>query len=81
MVSSLKRLLSIFYTIFLLTHSRIYEYDMNNLTNNEPSPFNRHVISEFKRKIDTSNFPAEHEAEIDALISKSKQGIKFNPKS
>ena len=45
---------------------------MNNLQNNEPNPFNKHVLSEFRHKIDVSNFPAEHEAEIDQLILQSK---------
>ena len=46
---------------------------MNNLQHNEPSPYNIHVISEFKRQIDTTSFPAEQEAEIETLISKSKR--------
>ena len=54
---------------------------MNNLHNNEPSPLNRHSLSEFKRQTDISNFPAEHEAEIDELIKKSKRGVNLNPKS
>ena len=55
---------------------------MNYMQNNEPNPLNKHSLQEFKRKIDISNFPAEHEAEIDHLLNKSKHGqASLNSKS
>ena len=40
---------------------------------NEPNPFNKHTLSEFKRRIDITDRPEQHEAEINELIRQNKE--------